>query len=406
MRILFVTYLFPYPPDGGYKLRVYNTIRELAREHEIDLVCCTAEQVEERSRAQMASLCRAVHILARPPAGRVKRLARYLGNLPTTVPYPLFSRWDREKVAFVRQILERTRYDAAVAEHLIAGRILREALRDPFPQPRLATVMVNHNVESVLFREIAMRRSPALAPLHAMRACAYRSYEARLLSAFDLVVAMSVQDRRQMERLAPSARFIVLPNGVDTGHFAPRGGLPEGCDIYYAGSFGYFPNVDAVGYFMAEIMPRLKSRVPQARFLIVGGDPPAEVLSFDNGGDVRVLGYQEDIRTVPLRCRAAIVPLRLGSGTRLKIVEAMSMGIPVVSTGKGAEGLTVTDGEEILLADEADAFADKVASLLTDDRLAENIGRGGRRLVERRYSWRRIVGEFGKALAEEVRRVR
>lgn len=404
MKVLVLSYLFPAPPDGGYKLRVFHTIRELAREHDVDLVCCTGERMADQNLDAMKTVCRQVYYLQKPVFSSVKSLGRYAGNLPTRVPYVLFSSWDQEKIAFVRALIEKERYEVVVAEHLIAGRILHEALRSPLGHGNPLKVLVNHNVESILYRDIALRRSPALAPYHLLRFRALCRYEAMLISAYDLVVAMSDLDRQQMALLAPGVRFIVLPNGVDTSYFTPRHDLPPGQDIYYAGSFGYFPNVDAVEYFMDSIYPAIKPEVPGLGFNVIGANPPQEVLRHDDGEHVRVLGYQDDIRRIPMRCRAAVVPLRLGSGTRLKIVEAMSMGIPVVSTSKGAEGLDVTDGFDIMLADRPDEFARKLTAILRDDSLASRIGSKGRELVEGRYSWSRIVGEFQDVLSQEVSR--
>jgi glycosyltransferase involved in cell wall biosynthesis len=394
-----VTYLFPFPPDCGYKLRVYNTIKELSRSNEIDLLCfVTSDPNIEQKHIQ--SYCRNVRLLKKPVLSLEKKLFRYFCNAFGGAPYILYSAWDEEKILFTRDIIRNNAYDVIMAEHLIAGHIVHAAMAHG-PKPA-RTVIVNHNVESDLYRSISLRRYSILTiPYFYAKFLSLREYEKKVVSLFDLAVVMSERDRKVFEGMCPGSKFLTLPNGVDTDFFVRRTTTPENHDVYYAGSFNYYPNVDAVCYFVRDIFPAVRAKVANARFFIAGNNPPEEVVRLHDGDKIIVLGYQNDVRTIMNKCAVSIAPLRLGGGTRLKIVEAMSMGIPVVSTSKGAEGIDAENGRDILVADESIEFAEKLIELLMSrDKLTE-LAANGRRLIEAKYSWKVLTDK----LQSELRRL-
>jgi glycosyltransferase involved in cell wall biosynthesis len=400
VKILVITYLFPYPPDGGYKLRVFNSIRELSVQNRVDLLCFEDRDIDELHLEKMETYCGMVRLGKKPQLSFSRKAYRYLKDITSAVPVSLVSSWDREKIRLIREITEKTVYDAIIAEHLLAGHLVHQC--NGFPEEKAVTAIINHNVEHHLYESINSGKYSFLRPYHHLQSRAMRRYEKKVNELFDIIVVMSEEDRRMFRELSPGLEPVVLPNAVDLELFFLRRSLPSNHDFYYAGNLNYYPNSDAVRHFMEEVFLLVRSAVPDCRFFIIGGNPPKEVSRFHNGKNVIVTGYLEDIRNLTGNCRASVVPLRLGSGTRLKIVEAMSMGIPVVSTGKGAEGLDVTDGLDIMLADKPEEFALKLAALLKDDSIALRIGLKGRELVENRYSWARIVGKFQDVLAQEA----
>ncbi|MCU0489853.1 MAG: glycosyltransferase family 4 protein [Anaerolineales bacterium] len=232
-------------------------------------------------------------------------------------------------------------------------------------------------------------------------------YERQALQRFDGLLAISEQEAGTLSRLAPKARLCLAPNGVDCDYFSPRQALlredqPAG-QILYLGTMSYLPNIDAVQYFSAQILPLIRQNYPQVVFQVAGRDPAPELRTLTKDPYIQVSGFVEDIRPSLASCSVFVVPLRAGAGTRLKILEALAMGKAVVSTTIGAEGLNVTHEENILIADQPAEFARQTVRLLAEPELRNRLGQAGRRLVERQYSWGKIaagVGQLYQALGE------
>jgi len=400
MKILVLSYLFPFPVDSGYKNRVYNTIKQLSRKNEVDIFCFYDGKIGLSDTDHIRSFCKNVWTMQKPQLPTVTKIFRYLKNIVTKVPCVIFSAWDKEKNSFLNNILNSHQYDVIIAEHLIAGHILYTSY---LPDDSLTLkIIVNHNIESDLFRSIISKQTLIKKPFNSIQYLFLRQYEKIVCEFFDLCVVMSSLDKIKFTELCPGKKFIELPNGVDIDFFLRRSQVPSNKDIYYVGSFKYFPNVDAVHYFIGEIFPIIIRQIPKVRFFILGGNPPEEIKRYDDGKKVFVLGYQEDIRTITSQCRVSVVPLQLGSGTRLKITEAMSMGIPVVSTGKGAEGLNVEDGKNIFIANSPELFAKRTLQLLQDYQIANVISKNSRALMEKQYSWERMCNQ----LVEHINKTR
>jgi glycosyltransferase involved in cell wall biosynthesis len=210
----------------------------------------------------------------------------------------------------------------------------------------------------------------------------------------DGVAFTSVDDAEQARALVPEIVSAVIPNGVDVDHFRRRPDAPaDRSRAVFFGTLNYFPNQDGVRFLLSEIWPRIAGAVPGARLDVVGPHPTAEVLAC-RGPRLDVTGPVDDVRVPLERAGVVVVPLRVGGGTRLKILEAMAMSRPVVSTTIGAEGIAATDGRDILIADDPAAFARAVQRVMEDPGLAARLGEGGRALVERRYSWVAVGAEL------------
>jgi glycosyltransferase involved in cell wall biosynthesis len=258
--------------------------------------------------------------------------------------------------------------------------------RYAFP-PDTAVVLDEHNVEyEIRHRTVAIARSP-LRKLHSyLDYLALRTEEQHAWRAVDACAVTSPRDQDTVRATFPGARTAVVPNAVDTQFFSPRGVRPDRRTLLFFGALGYYPNVDAALFFVHEVMPLLRRSHPSLRLLIVGASPPPEIRRCA-GPDVIVTGEVEDVRPYLERAHAVVAPIRIGGGTRLKILEAMAMAKPVVSTSLGAEGLAAADRRELLLADNADDFALRVSRVLNDDDLAASLGSAARRLVETSYDW-------------------
>ncbi len=222
---------------------------------------------------------------------------------------------------------------------------------------------------------------------------------------FDGVTFCSAHDESHARALAPRMRSAVIPNAVDLDYFSPRPGdpAPDGRTVVFFGAINYFPNIDGIRYLVGEVWPRIAGSHPHARLQIIGQHPTPEVLAL-RGPSVEVLGKVDDLRPYLARAAVSVVPLRIGGGTRLKVLEAMAMGRPVVSTPIRAEGIEAEPGRHLALADDPAAFAAAVSRMLDDAEAGARLGREGRALVERRYSWQTAahrLGTFFRALVAE-----
>jgi glycosyltransferase involved in cell wall biosynthesis len=222
-----------------------------------------------------------------------------------------------------------------------------------------------------------------------------RRYEARACRRADRAIAVSDADAAALRRLVPGVRVTVAPNGVDTQAYRPgnpniKSQMPRS-SLVFTGTMDFRPNVDAVLWFVREVLPRVRAKVPGAHFCAVGQRPHRRLIPLQGNPAVTMTGFVEDTRPYITDAAVYVVPLRMGGGTRFKILEAMAMGKPVVSTRLGAEGFPVTHEKELLLADDPEDFAAAVVSLLNSPERREALGRAGRAFVEARYDWRAIV---------------
>jgi glycosyltransferase involved in cell wall biosynthesis len=288
---------------------------------------------------------------------------------------------DRESLqSALDQMVERHRFDVIQVEASFMAHYT-------FPAETVV-VLDEHNVEYEI-----QRRTAAVARGLPRKLHNYVDYlklkreEERVWRRVDACAVTSERDEMTVRRAYPAARTAVVPNAVDTEFFSPGTREAERSTIVFFGTISYYPNTDALLYFMRDIYPTLKRSHPSVRLLIVGQSPPASIQRWA-GPDVLVTGGVDDVRPYIERARVVIAPLRIGGGTRLKILEAMGMGKPVVSTTLGAEGLAVSHERDILIADRAQDYAAQVARVLDDDDLAASLGSAARSLVETRYDWK------------------
>jgi glycosyltransferase involved in cell wall biosynthesis len=227
------------------------------------------------------------------------------------------------------------------------------------------------------------------------------SYLPRMLDDFAGCTVVSEQERRLIEAVAPGfGPVAIVPNGVDLDAYAGDFGSEQPGTMVYTGALTYGANYDAMEYFMHSVLPLVQARYPDVKLRITGGLQGVDLDRLPIGDGVELTGYLEDIRSVIAQSALCIVPLRIGGGTRLKILEAMALGTPVVSTTKGAEGLHVTHGKDILIADGPEAFAEAVLRLLNDADLRSSLSDRAKAMVSERYSWRRCVAALEAMLNE------
>lgn len=399
MRILWVKIGGLWPATSGGRLRSFHMLAELSRHHRISLLTTRAPAEDPEAEARALPRCERVvsfphEISKRGTAGFAAALARsWLSPLPVDL-------W-RCRVPALRAevgaLLASGSIDLCVAD------FLSSAPNVPFDR-RVPTILFAHNVEHLIWKRLAgtERRPWRQFPL-ALEWRKMRRYEAHVCARASATVAVSETDCRILETLAPRATMRPVPTGVDVDYFTPNGTQEVPGRLVFTGSMDWYPNEDAIVYFCEGVWPLIRREVPEASFTVAGRNPGPRLRSAAAAAGVELTGTVEDIRPHLAEGQVYVVPLRVGSGTRLKIFEALAMGKAVVATGIGAEGLPVAPGEHFLKADEPADFARAVISLLRDPARRRALATAGRRLVEERYSWTRVAREFEVICERAVR---
>jgi glycosyltransferase involved in cell wall biosynthesis len=269
-------------------------------------------------------------------------------------------------------------------------------------QTNAKSLLSLQNVDSNIWRRLREQTSnPVRKCLFQTQEHAFRRYERTMSGGFDLVACASEVDRDLMGGICPGLSAEVIPNGVDIELYQPDHELEEETTLIYTGSMDWFPNEDAAIYFIEEILPIIQTKCQNLKFYVVGQSPTERLKRYGNRPGVVVTGRVDDVKPYFARATVYVVPLRIGGGTRLKILEALAMGKAVVSTSVGAEGLNLTAGDGIMIADEPAKFADGVFQLMEDKSMRRELGENGRRRVKTEYDWRRI-GEKLQGMYEAV----
>jgi sugar transferase (PEP-CTERM/EpsH1 system associated) len=392
VRILWLKTELLHPVDKGGKIRTYNMLKELKREHHVTYLTLDDGTATAEERAKATEYC---HELVCVPHQRREKFTpgfyvELLANLAASHPYAIKK---YESKAMLREIVERERsdsFDLLVCDFLAPAANVPAKLKTP-------AVLFQHNVEAMIWkRHYEVQTNPAKKAYLYGQWQKMRRFEQAMCRRFDSVIAVSADDREQMKRDYGAKAVFDVPTGVDTEFFRPSGGVEtSGHGIVFTGSMDWLPNEDAIRYFMREIMPLVKQKVPDASLTVVGRNPPPALADMaKEDPSLIITGRVDDVRPYIERAAAYIVPLRIGGGTRLKIFEAMAMEKTVISTTIGAEGLPVTDGVDVLLADEPVAFAGAVVRVLTDSAYANELGQRAAANVREHHGWRQVTEKF------------
>ena len=397
MRILWLKSDLLLPLDKGGKLRTWHLMRHLARRHEITYLAFREPDQPAADVEGMKEVAARVETITRrePAKGTLRFYVDAALHLVDPLPYAVGKYRSAEYRRRLEALLARERFDLIVCDFLFPAVNLPKRLPCP-------AVMFTHNVESEIWRRHAETKTGVLGRL--LYGAQYRRmlrYERRELARFDGILAVSDADRDTFTRLYPGAisqPVHVVPTGVDTDYFEPASSDPQSRAMVFTGSMDWLPNEDAMLYFCREVLPAIRAEIADASLAIVGRTPTPAVKKLAEEHGVTVTGRVDDVRPYMKEAAVYIVPLRIGGGTRLKIFEAMAMGKAVVSTTVGAEGLPVTDGEHVRLADEPAAFARAVVHLMRDLDERRRIEAAARALVVARYDWSAVAGELESAL--------
>ncbi|MDM8528609.1 glycosyltransferase family 4 protein [Anaerolineales bacterium HSG24] len=393
MKILFLSRWYPYPPDNGSKIRAFNLIKHLASQHEIDLISFVGESIKAARLTAMQAFCQQVDVAIYRPF-RPSGLKATLGFL-SIKPRAVIDTYNRDMEQLVLQAKSQNRYDAIIAFELD---MTSYALL--FPN----TTKILEELEVTTQYELYMTQTHPLKKLRwGLMWWKKTRYLKHLLPKFKGCTVVSAEEKARIYEIVPAYQHIgVIPNGVDTAHYQGDFGPLKPDTLVYSGALSYYPNFEAMQFFIGEVLPLIQIERPQVKLAITGKRDPALSARLPQNKAVTFTGYLDDIRPTIAQSWVSIVPLRLGGGTRLKILEAMAAGTPVVSTHKGAEGLNLTHEQDVLLADEPVQFAQAILRILNDQSLRQQLSQQGRQTVKATYDWQII----GQKLSEFIERTR
>ncbi|MFV2044123.1 MAG: glycosyltransferase [Anaerolineales bacterium] len=381
MRILFMSAWYPDPPNNGSKLRIYNLLRGLSKEHNVSLLAFSGQDPGIRS-TKLNALCSEVHVIPKRSFNplSVRATLGFFGSRPRAIA-------DTYAPDMALQI--HRQIESNPPDLLLASQWQMAAYWQSFG----SVPAIFEEAEAGIFEaKIEAARTPLHRLRHRLSILKLRYYSRDLLPRFRVCTVVSTVEEMRLRRLAPQYHAIeVIPNGVDLAAYRDVCGAPVSNTLVFTGSLRYFANYDAMVWFLDRVFPKIKTRVPDARLVIVG-DHANRALPLDD--DIILTGLVDDIRPLVASSSVSIAPIRLGGGTRLKILEAMALRSPVVATSIGAEGLDAEHDEHLLIADTPEAYAEAVIRVLGDARLRRRLSSNAHQLVRENYDWPVILPRF------------
>jgi glycosyltransferase involved in cell wall biosynthesis len=383
MNILHIMPYSPVPPVFGGALRVYHLLTMMSRNHNVTAIVFGMEDGLAEFKKEFGSRLAGIHFVPFRWTRTYRRYAQLL-SFASSKSFMHSIVYSKQMQETISRVLVTGSFDLIQTEFATMGCY---SLPDGIPK-----ILDSHNVEYDNFRRIWLKSRSPLRRLHYYDE--YKKYYHEELANYskqDALFVTSERDKQILDEELPLLPKYVIPNGVDAAYFIPSEQTPEPYSLVFTGAMSYVPNYDGMLYFLDDIFPLIQKELPQSRVYIVGGGPPRE-LSRRANEHIVVTGYVDDVRPYVYRSSAIIVPLRMGGGTRLKVLEAMAMKKPIVSTSIGCEGIDVTHHESILIADEPAAFAQQTIQLLRDADTRNKLVSNAYALMQSRYEWN-VIGK-------------
>jgi polysaccharide biosynthesis protein PslH len=402
MKILALWHDLPNPYTGD-SLPIFNLLKYLARKHEISWLSFKQETAETRYNNDMGRYCQNIETvsLANLTESESKqKQIRYIAALP-------FNYWFSAR-PFTYQLFFSPEMQSNV-NHLVSTRKFDLIYTSIF----MAYYINNSNFPKVVHQfdcvtEMAYRQYLSANNLSArcrswINYKVYQRYERSISNNVDACLVVSPTEQQRLKAYFPKANPLVIPNGVDSQYFSPDPGKEEYPSLIFVGNMGYPPNIDAMLFFCKQIYPRIKDSIPDIKLTIVGRSPVKEIIALSVDKSIVVTGYVEDVRPYVARASVVVTPFVSGiPGIKNKVLEAMSMAKPVVSTSIGVQGITMANKDDVMVTDDPGEFARQVINLLNDRQLRQIIGNNGRKLVTTRYSWETMASQLDDVFTKVV----
>ncbi len=379
MNIVVVSARLPYPLDKGDRLTVYHFLRYFSQRHRVSLACFLEPEQEARWVEQVAPFCRRVELV---PLRRWRACGSALAGVAGRIPLQLRYYADPAMRAAVERLVREEEPDLLYAQLVRMGPYI-EPYRD---RVRVAAFNLSMTLNH---RRLAQHASGWLGrAFHSLEYRKLKAFEGPFARQFDGVLLISRHDLEAVAQGRPLDNAFVVPHGVDCAHFAPNGTADKRPgELVLTGNMNYAPNVDAAMWFCGEVLPRIRAKVPRATLSIVGADPAPKVRALAREPGIEVTGRVPDLRPYMGRAEVALAPIRIGAGLQNKVLEGMSMGLPMVITPVANEGIRAVHGENVVVADGPEAFADETVALLGDPERRRRLGLAAREFIVRHWSW-------------------
>lgn len=385
MKIVIAAPRFPYPLDKGDRLTIFHMLKYFSRHHEISFVCFLEEDQELAWAEKIRPFCHQLEIV---PLKKWRAYVNCARGLATPKPLQMHYYSDPQMVKAVKSIVDKVNPDLLYAHTIRMGQYL-------IPHNRYPTVLAMQIAMTLNYKRLVERTDNGLQKLfYSIEYQKVRRYEAKFAHQFDRVLLISQHDLDALED-PPYEKVFLNPHGVDFNYFAPDPDVSkEANSLIITGNMNYEPNVDAVTYFCTEVLPHIRQAVPDVTLKIVGADPRPEVFALHNEPMVSVTGRVADLRPYMNQAQVAVAPLQVGAGLQNKVLEGMSMGLPMVITSVANEGIQAIDCENVLIADHAPAFADSVVTLLQNAERRRQLGSAARKFIVEQWSWDKHFGDL------------
>jgi glycosyltransferase involved in cell wall biosynthesis len=401
MKILVLSPQIPWPLYGGNVVRVYGILKELSRHgHEIVLLA-GSEGPPLPADHPLRVLCREVIQYPRPASAKQSHpILAALSSALSPLPYTAAKFGGAVVTQNIRAILEREEFDLIFANFAF----MAHAVPDEFAR-KIPVVLDEHESEALLWRQYLRQGNIAKRAFALLNLAKLNAFQKTVSSR---IVAMLCASDRETEFartfVSASVKLWTVPNGVDTDYFVPTTAMErEPHSIVLCGGYSVYRNIEAALWFAQSIFPAIQKAVPEAQFWIVGSSPPEEIRKLGENPAIHVTGTVPDVRPYYARAAVTIAPYRYGEGTKLKVLEAMASGAPVVSTPIGSQGIDVRDGEQVMIVNSPEEFAAKIVYLLTHDEARRKLAASARAVIEREYSWKKIVDDLNPKLCALAR---
>ncbi len=395
MDILFICKTLPHEKVIGGPVIIYNRVRILSQRHRVSLLCFVSPE-EWDFTDSVSRFCLDFQSVPMPTPRAPLRAVRDFFFSP--VPAYFMHNYSGEMYERLREMVGRNHYDVVISEYSMVAQYL-------YRNPDLAGMKRVMSVHECYY--LARRKAWKVLGLSRQGLSALfnlkglKRFEFAMYADADRVLTLTPEGKQELLGIRPGLDISVVPHGVDTETFCVSGECSREQAVMFLGNYPHDPNRDAVVYFHENVWPRVKEEVPEARFYVVGKDPTPDLLELaESDPSVVVTGTVEDVRPYFERAKVFVNPVRIGGGFRGKILEAMSMGLPIVTTSLGAEGVDAEDGRDMIVADDPTGFAAAVTRLLRDEGLCESLGERARDLAVERFSWERGVEELERVLTE------
>ncbi len=398
LKILVIDEEFPYPLNTGKRIRTFSLTKSLTRYNDVSYLAYGSPAQDSFKFIESNGItCHAV-----PPPDRGQYgpafYWRLFANLFSDLPYIVTSHHTGRYADKLRELQAAHGYDLVICEWTPYAMFLKTL-------DGVKSIVVAHNIESNIWRRYEQNESnPFKRKYISIQRKKVENFERKCFAWSSGATAVSDIEAEEIAAFGVNYPVQTIENGVDTSYFAPIETVVDPNTLVFTGSMDWRPNQDAIEFFAAEIFPKVKAIRPEARVIVVGRRPPEHIRELGKTDGITITGTVEDVRPYIAGAALYVVPLRVGGGSRLKILEAMGMQKPVLSTSVGAEGLEVTDGEDIVIADGAQQFADSILRCLDNQTAMSKMAEAGHRLVEKQYRWESLGEKLDRYLAEVVAR--